>query len=52
MKNLKNYSKIALAIFGFLMMSATSFAQAAKVVEIKGSDQIKYSGDTGSKNYG
>lgn len=43
MKNLKNYSKITLAIFGFLMMSTTSFAQAAKVVEIKGSDQMKFS---------
>ena len=43
MKNFKNYSKTAIAIFGFLLMSATTFAQSAKVIEIKGTDQMKFS---------
>ena len=42
MKNLKNYSKTVLAIFGFLLMSATTFGQAAKVIEMKGTDQMKF----------
>ena len=42
MKNLKNYSKTALAIFAFLLMSAATFGQAAKVIEMKGTDQMKF----------
>lgn len=43
MKNSKNYSKTAIVLVSFLLLSLTSFAQDVKNVEIEGTDQMKFS---------
>lgn len=45
MKNLKNHSKTAFVMLSilFLFISANALAQSAKVVAMKGTDQLKFS---------